>query len=182
MRIEAPSEKVPSATVATIVIRQSMKHRHESKKPVGQLRIHRSRVDCQSAFGKDIVNKVWVTACQKWLDIPCLMNADSFSWCDSKVFLPFDTSAQSCMGSQVLSTEEMACSHLTCGFGWRPCCRKQSLASGPGLGHGRLLTWPVAGESPSVRKVYRMLVDIYQLMSDSTLISRLESLWRSELL
>ena len=78
MRTDAPSEKMPSATVATIVVRQSMKHRHESKKPVGQLRIHRSRVDCQSALSKDIFQDFFVTAWQKWLDIPYLMNADSF--------------------------------------------------------------------------------------------------------
>ena len=55
MRTVAQSEKLPSAsTVATIVVRQSMKHRHGSNKPIGQLVVHRRRVECQSAFSKDL--------------------------------------------------------------------------------------------------------------------------------
>ena len=43
-----------------------------------------------------------------------------------------------------------------------------SRALGPSLGHGRLLTWPFAGESPSVRKAYDMLVNIHQSVKEST--------------
>ena len=41
MRTDALNEKMPSATVATVVIRHLMKHSNESNKPVGQLVIQK---------------------------------------------------------------------------------------------------------------------------------------------
>lgn len=60
MRTDAQGERLPSAsTVAKIVIMQSMKHRDESNKPVGQLVVHRRRIKCQRAFNKVLLREFW---------------------------------------------------------------------------------------------------------------------------